>query len=137
VFHDGGFVSPAQARAAMAGADVLLLLTNDAGDSGVPGGKLSDYLAARRPILAVPGTDAYVADVLRTTRAGVSANGVAETAALLGRWHAEWRAHGRTVYAADERAVAQYALPRTTRRLADLLDRAVSADRTPTLCRRL
>ena len=57
----------------MRDADALLLVTAPEGLAGSPGGKLYEYLAACRPILAVPGTDEFVADVLQRTGHGVCA----------------------------------------------------------------
>jgi glycosyltransferase involved in cell wall biosynthesis len=70
---DGGIVSLARSREAMREADALLLVTTSDGLAGSPGGKLYEYLAASKPIIAVPGTDEYAADVLRRTGRGVGA----------------------------------------------------------------
>ncbi len=76
---DRGVVSLDRSRHAMCEADALLLVTTSDGLLGSPGGKLYEYLAASKPILAVPGTDEYAADVLRRTGRGIgaaTANGV-------------------------------------------------------------
>jgi hypothetical protein len=67
---DRGVVSLARSRAAMLDADALLLVTAPDTITGIPGGKLYEYLAACRPILAVPGSDPFVRDVLERTRHG-------------------------------------------------------------------
>lgn len=80
---DCGQVSLDESREAMRDADALLLVTAPEGYTGSPGGKLYEYLAACRPILAVPGTDEFVADVLHRTEHGVCApNADAVCAAL-------------------------------------------------------
>jgi len=84
---DRGFVDPPAVPAVSAGAGALLLLTNDAGDSGVPGGKFFEYLAAHRPILAVPGRDTYVASVLSRTGAGRLADDDGQVADALVGWY--------------------------------------------------
>jgi glycosyl transferase family 4 len=73
ILIDRGVVSLERSREAMLDADVLLLVTAPDGYAGSPGGKLYEYLAACRPVLAVPGTDEFVADVLRRTGHGVCA----------------------------------------------------------------
>ena len=75
VLIDGGVVSLEESRQAMLNADVLLLIPSATGFSS-PGGKFYEYLAACRPILAVPGTDLFVEDALRRTRHGLCAQGV-------------------------------------------------------------
>src|SRR3954452_3020563 len=91
-------------------SDALLLLIPEAGGRGrgVLSGKLSEYLAAERPILAVVPPDGAAAQLIRETSAGVVAPPEDEDAirdallALHGRWQAgeldgpplsdEWRA---------------------------------------------
>jgi glycosyltransferase involved in cell wall biosynthesis len=54
-------------------SDVLLLLLPDVGERGrdVPSGKVYEYLAARRPILAAVPPNGTAADLIREARAGV------------------------------------------------------------------
>jgi glycosyltransferase involved in cell wall biosynthesis len=80
---DRGIVSLARSREAMREADALLLVTTRDGLAGSPGGKLYEYLAASTPVLAVPGTDEYAADVLRRTGRGFSAPGADDVCAAL------------------------------------------------------
>jgi len=77
-------------------SEANLLLLPDAAGRGrvVPSGKIFEYLAAERPILAAVPTDGAAADLVRETGAGVvvapdDVNGIRE--ALLGL-HARWRA---------------------------------------------
>jgi glycosyltransferase involved in cell wall biosynthesis len=120
-----GFVPQDQLRAHVRSADVLLLPTNEAGDSGVPGGKLYEYLAARRPILAVPGQDRFVARVLEETRAGVSATSPDDVAGALKLWSDELSARGVVAYRGDEKAVNRYSIKESARRVAEVLDATV------------
>ena len=64
-----GFLPHAQALAAMKGADALLLLIPRAGGLGlsVLSGKLFEYLAAERPVLALVPPEGIAADLLRST----------------------------------------------------------------------
>ncbi|MHB1467661.1 MAG: glycosyltransferase [Solirubrobacteraceae bacterium] len=119
-----GFVPPDELRAHLAAAGVLLLPTNQAGHSGVPGGKLYEYLAARRPILAVPGDDRFVTGVLHETGAGVGATSPDEVARVLRRWLEEWNRTGEVAYTGREDAVNRYSIRESARRLATLLDAA-------------
>jgi glycosyltransferase involved in cell wall biosynthesis len=64
-----GFLPHGQALAAMKGADALLLLIPRAGGLGlsVLSGKLFEYLAAERPVLALVPPEGIAADLLRST----------------------------------------------------------------------
>src|SRR5689334_803558 len=106
-------------------SEANLLLLPDAAGRGkvVPSGKIFEYLAAERPILAAVPTDGVAARLVRETGAGVvvapdDEDGLRE--ALLGL-HARWKA-GRlgNGYLSDEQ---RRRLARTTRveELADLL----------------
>ena len=80
-----GMVTLARSREAMREADALLLVTAPEDQAGSPGGKLYEYLAACRPILAVPGTDEFVADILQRTGHGVCAPDAEDVQAALER----------------------------------------------------
>ena len=118
-----GFVSPVELRSALAGADVLVAQMNQRGDAGSPGGKLYEYLAARRPVLAVPGGDPYVTDVLERTAAGRSATSPDEVAGVLREWLGLWRARGTVAYEGRPDAIERYSMRTKASELATVLDR--------------
>jgi glycosyltransferase involved in cell wall biosynthesis len=76
-------------------SEVLLLLIPDAGGRGrgVLSGKVFEYLAAERPILAVVPPDGAAAELIRETGAGVvvAPEDTAGIRAALGGLHARWR----------------------------------------------
>lgn len=119
--EDRGFVDPAAVPAITAGAGALLLLTNEAGDSGVPGGKFFEYLAARRPIVAVPGGDQYVASVLSRTGGGRIAENDERVADVLVDWFHAWRPNGSLPFSGDENAIDEFSAASSAARLASLL----------------
>jgi glycosyltransferase involved in cell wall biosynthesis len=121
VVEDRGFVDPAAVPALTAGAGALLLLTNNAGDSGVPGGKFFEYLAAHRPILAVPGGDRYVAEVFSRTGSGRLADDPGQVADVLVDWFGRWQATGSLPFDGDADAVNEFSANTSALRLADLL----------------
>ena len=106
-------------------SEANLLLLPDAGGRGkvVPSGKIFEYLAAERPILAAVPTDGAAAKLVRETGAGIVVPPDDEQAireALVGL-HARWRAgHLRDGYLSDEQ---RKQLSRRTRveELAELL----------------
>ena len=74
---------------------LLLLIPEAAGrGKGVLSGKVFEYLAAERPVLAVVPPDGAAAGLIRETGAGVVAppEDVDAIAAALGELHARWRA---------------------------------------------
>jgi glycosyltransferase involved in cell wall biosynthesis len=77
-------------------SDALLLLIPDAGGRGrgVLSGKVFEYLAAERPILAAVPPDGAAAELIEQTGAGMVAapDDVPALRAALGRLHAAWRA---------------------------------------------
>lgn len=119
--EDRGFVDPGAVPVITAGAGALLLLTNDAGDSGVPGGKFFEYLAAHRPVLAVPGGDQYVASVLSRTGAGVIAEDERQVAGVVVDWFRTWSSTGALPFAGDVSVIAEFSAATSARRLAELL----------------
>ena len=77
-------------------SEALLLLIPEAGGrgKGVLSGKVFEYLAAERPILAVVPPDGAAAELIRDAGAGVvvAPDDVDGMAAALGDLHARWRA---------------------------------------------
>src|SRR6478735_4361009 len=81
-------------------SDALLLLIPEAGGrgKGVLSGKVFEYLAAERPILAIVPTDGAAAELIRAAGAGVvvAPEDVAGIRAALEGLHARWRAGALT-----------------------------------------
>jgi hypothetical protein len=128
--EDRGFVPINDIRRAMASAHVLLLVTNEIGESGVPGGKLYEYLGSMRPILAVPAADRFVNDVLAETGAGVTADTAQEVATALGCWFASWSdGHRPTTRDRDVHAVERFSMVDSARALAKVLERCAPPSR--------
>ncbi len=77
-------------------SEVLLLLIPEAGGrgKGVLSGKVFEYLAAERPILAVVPPDGAAAELIRAANAGVvvAPDDVDGMVAALRDFHGKWRA---------------------------------------------
>ena len=71
-------------------ASVLLLLAH-AAERGIMTGKVFDYLAAGRPILAVPDDRHTTSVLLKATGAGVALTDVESIARQLSEWYTRWR----------------------------------------------
>ena len=108
-------------------SEILLLLIPEAGGrgTGVLSGKVFEYLAAERPILALVPPDGAAAELIRNANAGVvvAPDDVEGITAALRELHAKWRAG-----ALEEAPLAPEWKARVSRRarvqeLADLLER--------------
>ena len=90
------YVSRHQALALQRESEALLLLIPDAGGrgKGVLSGKVFEYLAAERPILAAVPPDGAAAELIEETGAGVVAapDDVAALTEALTQLHAAWKA---------------------------------------------
>jgi len=91
------FTPRARALKLQRDSEVLLLLLADAGGRGrdVPSGKLYEYLAARRPILAAVPPDGSAADLVRRAGAGIviSPDDTEGIRSAIAGMHDQWR-HG-------------------------------------------
>lgn len=110
-------------------AMVLVLPTNTVGHTGVPGAKFYEYLGARRPILAIGGRDAYVADVLARTGSGVLCSSAREVADTVALWYADRSESGCLNMPFVDEEIGRYSRREGARKLAGVLD-AVVGQRT-------
>jgi glycosyltransferase involved in cell wall biosynthesis len=89
------YVSRREALALQRDSDALLLLIPEAGGrgQGVLSGKVFEYLAAERPILAAVPPDGAAAELIRETGAGVVAapDDIAALTAALTQLHSSWQ----------------------------------------------
>ena len=84
-------------------------------------GKVFDYLATGRRVLAVPDDHGEISGLLRRTGAGVSASNAEEIAGVLQNWHTQWKANGAVTLPRDEAQVGLYSRREQTKRLAGIL----------------
>ncbi len=108
-------------------AHVLLLLTNDTPNvMGVVPGKLYEYLAARRPILAIGTTEGDAARILRETGAGAMCgfqDREAMERALVAAF-ADYQ-NGNSSYTGDPEAIRRFTRRGATKRVAEILGEMV------------
>jgi glycosyltransferase involved in cell wall biosynthesis len=88
-------------------ASALLLLAH-ANERGIMTGKVFDYLAAGRPILAVPDDHHTTAPLLKATGAGVALTDVESIARQLREWYGRWRSDRYFNLKRNENAIARY-----------------------------
>ncbi|MBC7231416.1 MAG: glycosyltransferase family 4 protein [Actinobacteria bacterium] len=104
-------------------SQVLLLLNWDhPGEVGVYTGKLFEYLAARRPILAIGKPGGVVDELLRETGAGIYPPGYEQLKGVLEDLYNQYRALGYVPFTGIEEKIARYSHKEMARRFAALMD---------------
>ncbi|MFC1927483.1 glycosyltransferase [Chloroflexota bacterium] len=101
---------------------LLLLKWNDTQQRGVYTAKIFEYLAARRPVLAVGGFSDVVDQLLGETKAGVSGQTGEEIKAALLRLYQEYKSTGAVACSGDEAEISKYSHREMARRFAEVLD---------------
>jgi hypothetical protein len=101
---------------------LLLLKWNDPKQKGAYLAKIFEYLAARRPILAVGGFPDVVDELLDETKAGVSGQIAEDIKRLLLPVYREYKSAGTVAYGGDEAQVDKYSHREMARRFVEVLD---------------
>ena len=101
---------------------LLLLKWNDPKQRGAYSAKIFEYLAARRPVLAVGGFPDVVDQLLNETKTGVSGQTQEDVKALLLRLYQEYKSTGAVSYSGDEAEVSKYSHREMAKRFASILD---------------
>jgi len=105
---------------------LLLLLWDNPQDQGVYTGKVFEYLAARRPILAVGGPDRCVVEsLLMETGTGEYIRSIEELKHFLRDCYNEFKEMGRVPYAGEEEKIMQYSQETMAKEFSDLFDTVV------------
>ncbi len=122
VVHVRGRVSRSDSLALQRSADLLLLLLWDnPQERGTVPGKLFEYLASCRPILACGGPTGVVADLLSTTHAGRFAATLSELKEYLTQSVTRWRSHGALPSATNLGQLSRYSHREMARSFAQVL----------------
>ena len=104
-------------------SQILLLLNwTDPKEPGIYTGKLFEYLAAKRPILAVGGPRGVVTELLEETGAGVHPLNYEELKKVLLGFYNEYKTYGYVPYKGNEEKISKYSHREMARRFADVLN---------------
>ena len=101
---------------------LLLLKWEDPKERGVYTGKIFEYLAARRPILATGGSDDVVSELLGKTKAGICAPTVDDIKNILKKLYQEYKLKGEVIYREEKSEVNKYSHREMTRKFSEVLD---------------
>jgi glycosyltransferase involved in cell wall biosynthesis len=122
VVETTGYLPHHASLAHLLAADLLLLVVGSGpGASGIATGKIYEYLAARKPILALASSGA-AADIIQTAQAGVlvDPDDPSAIAVQLGRLFSQYQA-GRLDLSINEAVLVRFDRRQLTGRLAQLL----------------
>lgn len=102
----------------------LLLLFNweDPRQRGVYSGKIFEYLAARRPILATGGAESAVTELLKETSAGVDAHTIEDIRNALEKAYSEYKLRGKVSYQGSMEKISKYSYREMARKFAAIMN---------------
>jgi glycosyltransferase involved in cell wall biosynthesis len=104
-------------------AQVLLLLTwIHPMEKGVYTGKLFDYLAAQRPVLAMGIPGSVIGELLDETQAGVYVSSIEELKNAILSYYQEYKLTGKVSYKGNPVEIEKYSHREMTRKFAEVLD---------------
>lgn len=105
---------------------LLLLRWEDPQERGWHSGKVYEYLAARRPILATGGAKDVIQELLEETGAGICAATIAEVKRTLQKLYQEYKLKGKVAYSGIESKINKYSHQEMARKFAEILDSVIS-----------
>jgi glycosyltransferase involved in cell wall biosynthesis len=104
-----GMVSREIALARQRESQILLLLNwDDPREQGVYTGKVFEYLAAQRPILAIGGPGGVVKELLEETNAGIHTSRLEDLQKILLEYYREYKSTGKVGYQGDKNKIQKY-----------------------------
>ena len=123
VVHQHGLVSREEALARQRESQVLLVLKwEDPKQKGIYCGKVFEYLAAERPILASGGSADVMTDLLASTQAGVDAQSTFAVKVALERFYREYKNYGKTRWWGNRQRVDEHSFVEMARKYAYVLN---------------
>ena len=101
---------------------LLLQLSWEGREKAGYSGKLFEYLAAQRPILATGLGNDMTEELLDETRAGLYSSTVEEIKSILNELYSEYKNMGEVIYKGDEAKINRYSYRETANKFTDILD---------------
>jgi glycosyltransferase involved in cell wall biosynthesis len=104
-------------------SQVLLLLNwNDPREQGLYSGKIFEYLAAKRPILAIGGPKGVVSDLLDETEAGNHVSDVENIKNIILKYYMQFKTKGSVEYTGKEQEINKYTHIKMAEKFANIMN---------------
>ncbi|MFC2004674.1 glycosyltransferase [Chloroflexota bacterium] len=102
----------------------LLFITKwkDPKERGAYSGKIFEYLAARRPILATDGSHDVVTDLLNETKAGIDAQSVRDIKDAFQKLYHDYKQRGKIAYNGIDSKINKYSHREMAKKFSEILD---------------
>jgi len=102
----------------------LLFITKwkDPQERGAYSGKIFEYLAARRPILAADGSDDVVTNLLDETKAGIDAPTIEDIKEALQKLYQDYKLRGEIAYNGIDSKINKYSHREMAKKFSEILD---------------
>jgi len=102
---------------------LLLLNWDNPKDEGVYTGKIFEYLAAHRPILAVGGPTGVVSDLMEQTGSGVHVQGLEDLKKILCKLYEEYKRTGQISYHGKDEEITKYSHYEMARKFSEIIEK--------------
>ncbi len=100
---------------------LLLFKWEDPQERGWHSGKIFEYLAAMRPILATGGTTDVITELLNETNAGIDAQTVEDVRDALKKAYTEYKLQGKVGYQGNVEKIKRYSYREMARKFAEVI----------------
>jgi glycosyltransferase involved in cell wall biosynthesis len=94
----------------------------DVNEQGWCPGKIFEYLAARRPILATGGGEGVIKDLINQTGTGIHAADKQSVKEALLTFYKEYKSNGKISYKGNEEEINKYNQIEMARKFSEVLD---------------
>ncbi len=129
VIFDYGLVSRDVALSRQRDSQVLLLLLWDhPSEVGVYTGKIFEYLASKRPILAIGGIKGVVNELLEETEAGYFVSSIEDIKNIIIKYYNEYKLNGQISYKGNNSKIEKYSQKEMARKFAEVLDNSIKVN---------
>jgi len=103
-------------------SQLLLHLTWEGREKAGYSGRLTEYLAALRPILATGSGNDMTEELLSETKAGIYGRTTEDIKDILSNLYSEYKSKGNIAYSGDIEKINRYSHPETAKKFTDILD---------------
>lgn len=104
---------------------LLLLLWDNPNESILCPGKIYEYLAAQRPIIAIGGPKGVVSELLNETSAGIHLISVEDIKNALEKYYNEYKINGYITYQGIKKEIYKYSQKEMARKFSLILDKQI------------